>query len=91
MFPAFSQSGSAPATGAVQWSHPSDDTQVDWAELVRAEYAEMPGLSLTVGQVERLWRLDSALATSLLRDLVASGFLRCTSRGMFVRADMNDR
>jgi hypothetical protein len=31
----------------------------DWLMLVRAEYVEMPGLSLTKPQVERLWGLDA--------------------------------
>ena len=67
---------------------PTDDTCEDWANLVRAEYCEMPGLSLTEEQVERLWCLDPALAKPLLNYLVDAGFLRRTPTGIYVRADV---
>ena len=64
----------------------SDDV-FNWLGLVRAEYCEMPGLSLTEAQVERLWQIDSASTRRLLADLQGSGFLRRTAKGTFVRAD----
>jgi hypothetical protein len=60
----------------------------DWARLIRAEYCEMAGLSLTQKQVERLWRLDPSMASGVLNHLVDEGFLRCTSNGVYVRADL---
>jgi hypothetical protein len=59
---------------------------MNWAHLVRAEYCESPGLSLTEAQVERLWHLDRRLTTLLLKHLTDVGFLRCTPRGAYIRA-----
>ena len=47
-----------------------------WAERVRAEYLEMPGLTLTRPQIRRLWLLDAALCDAVVDALVASHFLR---------------
>lgn len=46
------------------------DTHItDGLQLIRAEYLEIPGLSLTMQQVQRLWGLDlvTTEAGSLLR------------------------
>ena len=59
----------------------------DWLMLVRAEYVEMPGLSLTKPQVERLWGLDAVTSEALLAALVDVKFLRRTVRDAYVRAD----
>jgi hypothetical protein len=59
----------------------------DWLMLVRAEYVEMPGLSLTKPQVERLWGLDAVTSGALLAALVDGKFLRRTVRDAYVRAD----
>ena len=59
----------------------------DWLMLVRAEYVEMPGLSLTKPQVERLWGLDAVTSDALLAALVDVKFLRRTVRDAYVRAD----
>ena len=58
----------------------------DWLMLVRAEYVEMPGLSLTKPQVERLWGLDAVVSEALLAALVDVKFLRRTVRDRYVRA-----
>ena len=59
----------------------------DWLMLVRAEYVEMPGLSLTKPQVERLWGLDAVTSEALLAALIDVKFLRRTVRDAYVRAD----
>jgi hypothetical protein len=59
----------------------------DWLQIIRAEYSEIPGLNLTRRQVERLWGLDSSASDTVLKVLVDSGFLKCTSAGRYVRAD----
>jgi hypothetical protein len=59
----------------------------DWLMLVRAEYVEMPGLSLTKPQVERLWGLDAVTSEALLAALVDVKFLRRTDGDAYVRAD----
>ena len=55
--------------------------------LVRAEYVEMPGLSLTRPQVERLWGLDAVTSEALLATLIDVKFLRRTVGDAYVRAD----
>ncbi len=57
------------------------------AVLVRAQYVEMPGLSLTVAQGARLVGLDRALTGEALRRLECDGFLVRTWSGRFVRRD----
>ena len=65
----------------------TDCTFAEWSNLVRAEYREMPGLSLTERQVARLWQLDQKDARDLLSSLVQTGFLRCTENGAYIRID----
>ena len=56
--------------------------------LIRTEYVEMPGLSLTESQVERLWNLTSDIAETLLQELQRAHFLLRTKKGTYVRADL---
>ena len=56
------------------------------ARRVRNEYLEMPGLSLTLGQAQRMWHLHQVECEILLGALVSSGFLKRTTGGAFVRA-----
>lgn len=53
---------------------------------VRAEYREMPGLSLTAAQAQRLWGVERRTCEAVLAYLIESRFLRRTDRGLFVRA-----
>lgn len=53
---------------------------------VRAEYCEMPGLSLTPAQAARLFGLEHAVAADVLGGLLQSGFLASTKGGRFARA-----
>ncbi len=59
----------------------------DWAQIVRSEYDERPGLSLTRAQAKRLWSLDAEVCDAVLQRLTRSGFLRQNARQMFVRND----
>lgn len=61
--------------------------RADQASLVRAEYREMPELSLTCAQAQRLWQLDRDLAVAILDQLLCEGFLHLTTKGTYVRAD----
>jgi hypothetical protein len=65
-----------------------DVTVQDWVNLVRAEYLEMPGLSLTEVQAGRLWNLSRDIAEALLEELERARFLRRTTKGTYVRADL---
>ena len=55
-------------------------------EQVRAEYTEMPGLSVTLPQAQRLWAVDRAICEEVFRRLISGGVLRRTAKGRFVRA-----
>ena len=52
---------------------------------VEGEYREMPGLSLTVSQAERLWGLDRRTCSYVLATLSERRVLRRTSDGTYVR------
>ena len=54
-------------------------------ERLRAEYIEMPGLQLTVGQVERLCGIDSLTCRVVLDALLDEGFLCVTVTGRYAR------
>jgi hypothetical protein len=69
----------------------ADTTVVDWLDLIRSEYLEMPGLHLTKSQVQRLWGLDTPTCEALLDVLVELRFLRRTRAGAYVRADSGGR
>lgn len=65
-----------------------DNTLQDWLQVIRSEYLEMPGLSLTKPQVQRLWGLDSESCNALIDEMVSVRFLRKTPRNCYVRADI---
>jgi hypothetical protein len=56
------------------------------AERVRGEFREMPGLSLTLAQAQRLWSLDLSTCSEVLSQLVECGFLSQRADGAFCRA-----
>jgi len=60
---------------------------VDWTQLVRAEFLEVPGLELTRDQAQRMWGLDRAACDQLLAALVESRFLRRTRDNRYLLAD----
>lgn len=55
-------------------------------ERVQAEYAEMPGLCVTLSQAQRLWTVDRATCEEAFSRLISRGVLRRTSKGRFIRA-----
>jgi hypothetical protein len=54
-------------------------------QRIRAEYLEMPGLSLKPEQVERLCGIDRAVCRKALETLVATGFLSVRADGTYGR------
>jgi hypothetical protein len=66
-------------------------TIVDWVNLIRSEYLEIPGLCLTATQVQRFWGLDAVSSDALLDTLVAVRFLKRTPAGAYLRADGGGR
>ncbi|MGB2716029.1 MAG: hypothetical protein WBC51_17740 [Vicinamibacterales bacterium] len=57
----------------------------DAVELIRMEYAELPGLKLTFWQAQRLWNLSQDVCARALRILTDSQFLTRTADGAYVR------
>jgi hypothetical protein len=55
-------------------------------ERVRAEYLEMPGLQLTIDQVQRLCGIDRRVCRTVLDGLVAELFLCVKPNGAYARA-----
>ena len=55
-----------------------------WLQLIRAEYAEMPGLSLSKPQMQKLWGLDALVCDALLDALVSAHVLKRTVSGTYV-------
>lgn len=49
------------------------------------EFVEMPGLSLTPEQAQRLWALEREVCDGLLTELVTEGFLARSGDGAFLR------
>ena len=54
-------------------------------QRIRAEYLEMPGLSLTPEQVQRLCGVDRAVCQTALETLVETGFLSVRPDGAYGR------
>jgi hypothetical protein len=57
------------------------------AERVRAEFEEMPDLTLTVPQASRLFGIDTHLCRTVVEKLIDSAFLRWTRSGAVTRGD----
>ncbi len=60
------------------------------ARAIRAEYLELPGLSLTRAQVQRLYSIDGTISEAILAALVDLNFLVRTEAGRYVRAERNE-
>jgi agmatine/peptidylarginine deiminase len=56
------------------------------ARRIESEYVEMPGLSVTLPQAQRLWTADLNTCQTAFDKLIARGVLRKTTKGRFVRA-----
>lgn len=59
-------------------------------QRIRAEYIEMPGLSLRPEQVQRLCGVDRTLCLNVLDALVENGFLSRRSDGAYGRHQSPD-
>lgn len=53
--------------------------------LIQMEYHELPALSLTFWQAQRLWNLSDELCERALQSLVSEKFLMMTPSGRFIR------
>jgi hypothetical protein len=52
---------------------------------IQSEYREMPGLSPTRSQAQRLWGLDKSTCELVLTTLIKRGVLRRTTMGTYLR------
>jgi hypothetical protein len=59
----------------------------DMLHIIQAEYREMPCLSLTKPQIQRLWGLETLVCEALIDALVAACVLRRTAKGAYVRTE----
>lgn len=55
------------------------------AERVRAEFDEMPGMTLTLPQASRLFGLEEGICLKIVDRLVRSAYLRWTQNGAVTR------
>jgi len=55
------------------------------AERVRAEFEEMPGMTLTVPQASRLFGLQPEVCQIVVERLIGSAYFRWTHRGAITR------
>ena len=58
-----------------------------WLTRIEAEYREMPGLSLTKAQMQRLWGLEPETCGVVLDTLVTARVLRRTAADCYVMYD----
>ena len=67
---------------------PAKPDVADWVVLVRSEYLESPGMSLTIAQARQFWCMNPTTCDAVFAALVADGFLHCTKEGRFVRSEI---
>jgi hypothetical protein len=60
----------------------------DWVQLIKSEYAEMPGLHLSKRQAQRLWNLDAQSTELIFGVLEAANFLKRMPNDVYIRADI---
>ena len=60
---------------------PFDHLQIQ--SRVRAEFAEMPGMRVTLEQAMRLWSLNRETCESVIGELIASRFLQRDLHGRY--------
>ena len=58
----------------------------DLARRVQAEYQEMPGLSVTLAQAQKLLAADQRTCAAVFKLLISRGVLRKTAHGRYIRA-----
>ena len=67
-------------------ARPTGTTIHDLTRRVQAEYAEMPGLNVTIAQAQRLLDVDRQTCVLVFRTLMLQGVLKRTAQGRYVRA-----
>jgi hypothetical protein len=62
----------------------TQDLRLKLIERIREEYRDLPGLSLSKAQVQRLWSLDPSMCDAVLDALQAAHVVRLTEGGTYV-------
>jgi hypothetical protein len=62
------------------------DTVQELAHRVQAEYRDMPGLSVTLSQAQKLLAADQRTCAAVFKLLISRGVLRKTAQGRYIRA-----
>ena len=65
--------------------HNAARSEREWAQIIRGEFLEIPGLRLTSDQVQTLWGLHRDVCAAVLEDLLHQRFLQLTADGHYVR------
>ena len=65
---------------------PKTEIVRELARRIEVEYVEMPGLSVTLPQAQRLWAAERHACQTVFNRLIARGLLKMTTTGRFVRA-----
>ena len=65
----------------------TDDALTHAMRRVKAEFLEMPGMTLTLAQTARLWAYDLAFCKAVLSALDDARFLVRTRRSAYARAE----
>ena len=76
----------AKVTGVGRGSGGENEHLRELSSRIEAEYVEMPGLSVTLLQAQRLWTADRHTCQSVFDRLIDRGVLKMTTRGRFIRA-----
>lgn len=66
-------------------THAMSEASGDLVRRIESEYREMPGLSLTLAQAQRLWSVDQATCLRVLTLLVTRRVLKRTPAGTYLR------
>ena len=66
-------------------THAKSEASGDLVRRIESEYREMPGLSLTLAQAQRLWSVDQATCLRVLTLLVTRRVLKRTPAGTYLR------
>ena len=72
-----------PESAASDSTRATRDIVAHVSDLMRAEYSDLPELSLTLQQAMRLWSVDRTLCELGLSALVAEGYLHQSADGMY--------
>jgi response regulator of citrate/malate metabolism len=79
------QSDTGEPSGRLQTATLTESADLQFVDRIRAEYEEMPGMSLTLDQVVRLCGIERSKCRRVLDTLVATEFLSLRSDGAYAR------